>query len=91
MIVIWSELTFFSTRPVLSIFARIVNSARNHYDYFTIEVNLLLFIKQRLIELIYFLDCLLFEPCLFMFMCILYNIPFSYIQLFLFIALPFDG
>ncbi|CAF1331510.1 unnamed protein product [Adineta ricciae] len=38
VIVIWSELTFFSTRPVLSIFARIVNSARSHYDYFTIEI-----------------------------------------------------
>ncbi|CAF0735064.1 unnamed protein product [Adineta steineri] len=38
LIVIWSEMTFFSTSPVLSIFARIVNAARHHYDYFTIEI-----------------------------------------------------
>jgi hypothetical protein len=38
IIVIWSEMTFFSTSPVLSIFAQCVNAARRHYDYFTIEI-----------------------------------------------------
>ncbi|UJR38477.1 hypothetical protein I4U23_031145 [Adineta vaga] len=38
LIVIWSEMTFFSTRPVLSIFARTVNAARAHHDYFTMEI-----------------------------------------------------
>ncbi|CAF1105502.1 unnamed protein product [Adineta steineri] len=38
LLVIWSEMTFFSTRPVLSFFAQCVNTARNHYSYFTIEV-----------------------------------------------------
>ena len=38
VIVIWSEMTFFSTRPVLSIFARTFDAARRNYDYFTIEV-----------------------------------------------------
>lgn len=33
-------MTFFSTKPVLSIFARCVNAARRHYDYFAIEVTL---------------------------------------------------
>ena len=40
LLVIWSEMTFFSTKPVLSIFAQCVNVARNHYNYFTLEVNL---------------------------------------------------
>jgi hypothetical protein len=45
VVVIWSEMTFFSTKPVLSIFAQCVNSARRHYDYFTIEVrNKILFL-----------------------------------------------
>ena len=39
LLVIWSEMTFFSTKPVLSIFAQCVNAARNHYNYFTLEVN----------------------------------------------------
>ncbi|CAM4921388.1 unnamed protein product [Rotaria socialis] len=38
IVVIWSEMTFFSAKPVLSIFAQCVNAARRHYDYFTIEV-----------------------------------------------------
>ncbi|CAF4880746.1 unnamed protein product, partial [Rotaria sp. Silwood1] len=38
ILVIWSEMTFFSTKPVLSIFAQCVNTARNHYSYFTMEV-----------------------------------------------------
>ena len=40
IVVIWSEMTFFSAKPVLSIFAQCVNAARRHYDYFTIEVRL---------------------------------------------------
>ncbi|CAF0873038.1 unnamed protein product [Rotaria sp. Silwood1] len=38
IIVIWCEMTFFSTKPVLSIFAQCINTARRHYDYFTIEI-----------------------------------------------------
>lgn len=40
-IVVWSEVTFFNKEPVLSIFAIIVNVARNSYDYFKIEVKCL--------------------------------------------------
>lgn len=38
-LVVWSELTFFQREPVLSIFARILNVARNNYDFMTIEVS----------------------------------------------------
>jgi len=38
IIVIWSEMTFFSVKPTLSIFALCVKAAREHFDYFTIEV-----------------------------------------------------
>lgn len=37
--IVWSEVTFFSVSPPLSIFAVIVNAAKAGYDYFTIEVN----------------------------------------------------
>ncbi|CAF3513272.1 unnamed protein product [Rotaria socialis] len=40
ILVIWSEMTFFSAKPVLSVFAQCVNAARRHYNYFTIEVRL---------------------------------------------------
>lgn len=36
--IVWSEVTFFSVSPPLSIFAVIVNAAKAGYDYFTIEV-----------------------------------------------------
>lgn len=36
--VIWSEMTFFSSHPVLSIFAIILNFARHSYDFVTIEL-----------------------------------------------------
>lgn len=36
--VVWSELTFFSRHPVLSIFANVINVAKGSYDFFTIEV-----------------------------------------------------
>jgi len=36
--VVWSELTFFSRRPVLSIFANVIYVAKESYDFFTIEV-----------------------------------------------------
>ncbi|XP_037799375.1 LMBR1 domain-containing protein 2 homolog [Penaeus monodon] len=36
--VVWSELTFFSTSPTISLFAVFVNLAKASYDYFTIEV-----------------------------------------------------
>lgn len=36
--VVWSELTFFSSHPVLSIFANILNIAKHSYDFVTIEI-----------------------------------------------------
>ncbi|KAH8382504.1 hypothetical protein KR009_003896 [Drosophila setifemur] len=36
--VVWSELTFFSRKPVLSIFANVIYVAKESYDFFTIEV-----------------------------------------------------
>ncbi|XP_036343678.1 LMBR1 domain-containing protein 2 homolog [Rhagoletis pomonella] len=36
--VVWSELTFFNRRPVLSIFANVINMAKYSYDFFTIEL-----------------------------------------------------
>ncbi|KAK7075102.1 LMBR1 domain-containing protein 2 [Halocaridina rubra] len=38
VVVVWSELTFFSTSPTISLFAVFVNLAKANYDYFTIEV-----------------------------------------------------
>lgn len=38
VIVIWSEMTFFNKKPVLSIFAVFLNRARNTYNYFSIEL-----------------------------------------------------
>uniref|UniRef100_A0A1A9Z8D5 LMBR1 domain-containing protein 2 homolog n=1 Tax=Glossina pallidipes TaxID=7398 RepID=A0A1A9Z8D5_GLOPL len=37
-LVVWSELTFFQRRPVLSIFANILNAAKHSYDFLTIEM-----------------------------------------------------
>ena len=39
VVVVWSELTFFSTNPTISLFAVFVNLAKANYDYFTIEVR----------------------------------------------------
>lgn len=36
--IVWSEVTFFSVSPPLSIFAVFVNAAKANYDYFMIEV-----------------------------------------------------
>ncbi|CAG5923644.1 unnamed protein product [Menidia menidia] len=36
--VVWSECTFFSTRPVLSLFAVFIQKAENHYNYICIEM-----------------------------------------------------
>ncbi|XP_055373829.1 LMBR1 domain-containing protein 2 homolog [Condylostylus longicornis] len=36
--VVWSELTFFNRKPVLSIFAAILNVAKDNYDFLTIEI-----------------------------------------------------
>ncbi len=50
IIVIWSEMTFFNKKPVLSIFALFLNSARISYNYFSIEVLLeiiLIFFSQK--------------------------------------------
>lgn len=38
IIVVWSELTFFSSSPVLSVFAKILDIARLSYDFVTIEI-----------------------------------------------------
>lgn len=38
LIVVWSELTFFNRSPVLSIFANVLNIAKNNYDFLTIEM-----------------------------------------------------
>lgn len=38
LMVVWSELTFFNRSPVLSIFANVLNLAKNHYDFLTIEL-----------------------------------------------------
>ena len=38
VMVIWSEMTFFNKKPVLSLFALFLNSARLEYNYFAIEV-----------------------------------------------------
>jgi len=38
IMVVWSEVTFFSVHPVLSIFANILNVAKHSYDFVTIEV-----------------------------------------------------
>lgn len=37
-VVVWSEVTFFSSHPILSIFARILNIAKYSYDFVTIEL-----------------------------------------------------
>lgn len=38
LMVVWSELTFFNRYPVLSIFANVLNLAKYHYDFLTIEL-----------------------------------------------------
>ncbi|XP_030376441.1 LMBR1 domain-containing protein 2 homolog [Scaptodrosophila lebanonensis] len=48
--VVWSELTFFSRHPVLSIFANVINVAKSSYDFFTIELF-------SMIVLCYFFYC----------------------------------
>lgn len=37
--VVWSECTFFSTHPVLSLFAVFVDKAEKHHNYICIEVG----------------------------------------------------
>lgn len=38
LMVVWSELTFFNREPVLSIFANVLNVAKDNYDFLTIEI-----------------------------------------------------
>lgn len=38
IIVVWSEVTFFSASPVLSIFALVINAAKQNYNFLTIEM-----------------------------------------------------
>lgn len=38
VIVVWSEVTFFSQSPVLSIFALVINAAKQSYNFLTIEL-----------------------------------------------------
>ncbi|EDV42018.1 uncharacterized protein Dana_GF17212 [Drosophila ananassae] len=49
-IVVWSELTFFSRKPVLSVFANVINVAKESYDFLTIEIF-------SMIVLCYFFYC----------------------------------
>lgn len=56
--VVWSELTFFNKHPVLSIFAIIVNLTKLNYEYFTIEVILLLLLFKYLINYLLLLQLL---------------------------------
>ena len=35
---VWSEVTFFNVKPVLSIFAQMIHSASEGYYYFYVEV-----------------------------------------------------
>lgn len=39
--VVWSECTFFSTHPVLSLFAVFVQAAEKHHNYICVEVSAL--------------------------------------------------
>ena len=39
IVVIWSEMTFFNKKPVLSIFALLLTEARHNYNYLLIEVS----------------------------------------------------
>ncbi|CAF0888733.1 unnamed protein product [Brachionus calyciflorus] len=41
IMVIWSEMTFFNKKPVLSLFAIFLNASRSTYNYISIEVSLL--------------------------------------------------
>ena len=38
-VVVWSELTFFSVSPTISLFAVFVDAAKANYDYLAIEVS----------------------------------------------------
>lgn len=38
LMVVWSELTFFNRKPVLSIFANLFNIAKDRYDFLSIEL-----------------------------------------------------
>ena len=42
MMVVWSECLFFVQKPVLSLFALFVQFAKQNYDYFYIEVNIVM-------------------------------------------------
>lgn len=42
VIIVWSEMTFFKKQPVLSIFALMVNAAKQNNDYVMIQVNKLI-------------------------------------------------
>lgn len=38
LMVVWSELTFFNREPVLSIFANVLEVAKDHHDFLTVEL-----------------------------------------------------
>lgn len=47
--VVWSECTFFSSQPILSLFAVFVQKAEQHYNYILIEVDFFFyFLIQKL-------------------------------------------
>lgn len=46
VVIVWSEMTFFKKQPVLSIFALMVNVAKQNNDYVMIQVNIYIFINR---------------------------------------------
>jgi len=65
IVVIWSEMTFFNKKPVLSIFALLLTEARHNYNYMLIEVRLRNFLKNNRFDiLMIFLIFLKFCGCL---------------------------
>lgn len=64
--VVWSEVTFFNKEPVLSIFAIIVNIAKDNYDYFKIEVNFSFTFNFTITEQFYFQ---LFSTIIIVYLC----------------------
>lgn len=75
LLVIWSEMTFFrTTKPILSIFAICVNAARDHHQYFIIEVREDLL--KRSIEILFTGDLLAWN-CLFKSLCLLHDVSYS--------------
>lgn len=48
--VVWSEMTFFCKKPVLSVFANVVIAAGETYNYAAIVVSIMLLNKYRIVH-----------------------------------------